>query len=327
MWMKRVLLAVAVAIASLCRTAAEEPAASPAETIPVVFDTDIGGDIDDTFALVMLLKSPQFDIRLITTTGGAAEYRARLIGKMLSIARRTDIPIGLGEGGRNGVGSQQPWVKGYKLADYPGKIHQDGVGAVIDLIHRSPRVVTVISVGPLETMAKALERDPLLAAKACFVGMFGSVRKGYNDGPVCVEYNVGANPLAARKVLSAPWRQITITPLDTCGTITLVGERFRTLKLSRDPCVQALLENYRIWAGKERLDQVQPGRLLCDTVAVYLASSGVKPLLELETLPITVTNDGVTQIDSKGHKMLVATAWKNLDGFRDLLLKTVTGPR
>ena len=35
---------------------------------PVILDTDIGGDIDDTWALVMLLKSPELDPKLITTT-------------------------------------------------------------------------------------------------------------------------------------------------------------------------------------------------------------------------------------------------------------------
>ena len=29
--------------------------------IPMILDTDIGGDIDDTWALAMLLKSPELD--------------------------------------------------------------------------------------------------------------------------------------------------------------------------------------------------------------------------------------------------------------------------
>ena len=33
--------------------------------IPVILDTDIGGDIDDTWALAMLLKSPELDLKLV----------------------------------------------------------------------------------------------------------------------------------------------------------------------------------------------------------------------------------------------------------------------
>ena len=320
------IAAVAVGSASACLAADAEPAGSTNGPIPVIFDTDIGDDIDDTWALMMLLKSPQFDLKLVTTTCGKAEYRAKIIAKLLTVAGRTDIPVGLGEGGREGVGRQQPWVQDYKLTDYPGKIHQDGAGAVIDAINQSPRPITVIAIGPLHTLAAVLDRQPQVAAKASLAGMFGSVRKGYGGGPVSAEYNVKANATAARKVLSAPWRQITITPLDTCGLINLSGQRFQALKLSNDPCVRALLENYRIWAGKETIEQLQASSVLFDTVAVYLANPGVKPLLELETLSIVVTDDGNTRIDPAGKQMSVATAWKDLDGFRDLLVKTLAGP-
>ena len=33
--------------------------------VPVILDTDIGGDIDDTWALAMLLKSPELDLKLV----------------------------------------------------------------------------------------------------------------------------------------------------------------------------------------------------------------------------------------------------------------------
>jgi inosine-uridine nucleoside N-ribohydrolase len=324
---RHLLFAAAIAVAGTARCFADEakPAAAPSRPIPVIFDTDIGDDIDDTWALTFLLKSPQFDLKLATTTYGKAEYRAKIIAKLLTVAGRTDIPIGLGAGGRDGVGGQQPWVKDYKLADYAGKVHEDGVGAVIDAINGSPQPLTVIAVGPLHTMAAVLERAPQVAAKATFVGMHGSVRKGYDGGPVSPEWNVKANPAAAQKVLSAAWRQITITPLDTCGVVTLAGPRFAALQRSPDRGAQALLENYRIWAKKANVGELHASSVLFDTVAVYLANPGAKPLLTLETLPIVVTSDGFTRIDPQGRRMSVATAWKNLDGYRDLLVRTLTG--
>ena len=201
----------------------------------------------------MLLKSPQFDVKLITTTNGAAEYRARIIAKMLMIARRTDIPIGLGEGGHDSYhGGQWAWVQDFRLADYPGKIYRDGVGAVIDVIERSPHPVTVISIGPLQTMAAVLEPESADCSEGGICGYARQRTQGIQRWPglrrMQRRYGFGR----WRKVLSAPWRQIAITPLDTCGLVNLSGERFQTLKRSHDPCVQALLENYRIWEGGER---------------------------------------------------------------------------
>jgi inosine-uridine nucleoside N-ribohydrolase len=290
---------------------------------PVILDTDIGDDIDDTWALAMLLRSPDLDLRLVTTTYGKAEYRAKIIARLLTVAGRTDVPVGLGEGGRGGTGGQQPWVKDYQLADYPGKVHQDGVAAMIDVIEHSREPVTVIAIGPLNTVAAALKRRPEIAGKALFVGMDGSVRMGYGGKKPDAEWNVKANVAAAQTVLSAPWRGISITPLDTCGRINLSGDRFAKLIGSHDALVQAVLENYRIWSHKERIEQLKSSSTLFDTVAIYLAYPGERPLMKLETLSIRVTDDGFTRIDPQGRSMSVATEWTDQDGYRDLLVRTL----
>ena len=293
--------------------------------IPVILDTDIGDDIDDTWALAMLLKSPQFDLKLVTTTYGKAEYRAKLIARLLTVAGRTDIPVGLGDGVKTGDGKQAAWVTDYQLSSYPGKVHKDGVGAVIEVIEKSPQPVTIIAIGPLDTLAAVVQRRPDIAAKASFVGMHGSVRVGYGGKAPAAEWNVKANSAAAKAVLTAPWRHIAITPLDTCGLVKLVGERFAAIKGSHDPLAQAVLENYRIWSRKDKLDQLTVSSVLFDTVAVYLARPDAKNLLEFETLSIAVTSDGFTKIDPAGKSMSVATRWKDLDAFHDLLVKTLLG--
>ncbi len=48
-------------------------------------------------------------------------------------------------------------------------------------------------------------------------------------------------------------------------------------------------------------------------------------LTEIEELGIRVTDKGETVIDPKAKKMKVATRWKDMDGFKDLLVKRVTG--
>jgi len=46
--------------------------------VPVIFDTDIGSDIDDTWALAFLLRCPELDVGLLTTDRGRPAYRAKL---------------------------------------------------------------------------------------------------------------------------------------------------------------------------------------------------------------------------------------------------------
>jgi len=46
----------------------------------------------------------------------------------------------------------------------------------------------------------------------------------------------------------------------------------------------------------------------------------------METLPIRVDDKGFSRIDKNAKKMQVATAWKDMAAFEDLLAKRVTGP-
>jgi inosine-uridine nucleoside N-ribohydrolase len=295
---------------------------APAKT-PVIFDTDIGDDIDDTWALALLLKSPELDLKLVVTDQGKTDYRARIVARLLEIAGRTDVAIGLGLPVIEGEGGQAPWVKDYELSQYPGKVHRDGVQALIDTIMRSPQQVTLICTGPVPNIEAALEREPSIARRARFVGMHGSVRSGYGGkSRPDAEYNVKTNAQACRRALSAAWN-ITITPLDTCSLVRLIGERYAAVRDCKDPLVQVVIENYKIWSGKNRDKAEKESSVLFDTVAVYLAIS--EDLLVMERLGIRVTDDGFTVIDSKAKFMNCATAWKSLPAFRDFLVKRLTG--
>jgi inosine-uridine nucleoside N-ribohydrolase len=319
--MRGVVLPVIMSCAfGLAAVAADAGAAKD----PVILDTDIGDDIDDTWALVMLLKSPELDLKLVTTTFGKAEYRSKLVAKLLTVAKRTDVAVGMGAGGRDGAGGQGEWVKDYDLKSYAGKVHEDGVQALIDEINKSTETITLISIGPSTTVAEALKRDPGIAAKAVFVGMQGSVRKGYNGGAVSPEWNVKANIPASQKVLLAPWKRAVITPLDTCGLVRLTGDQFKTVRDSQDVLAKILIENYRMWAKKKTIEELKESSVLFDTVAVYLAYPGIRELVTMEELMIGVTDKGITQIDPAGVKMHVATDWKDLPEYRSLLVKILT---
>jgi inosine-uridine nucleoside N-ribohydrolase len=289
----------------------------------VIYDTDIGDDIDDTWALTLLLKSPELDLKLVTTDKNNTEERARIVARILEVAGRTDVPIGIGIRQSDKPVRQSAWVKDYDLAKYPGKVHEDGVQALIDTIMKSPRQITLICVGPVPNIEAALEREPRISGKARFVGMHGSVRRGYGGKKTPdAEYNVRADPAACRAALSAGW-DVTITPLDTCGLVHLKGEKYAAVRDCRDPVIRALMENYRIWLGKNPERAEKQSSTLFDTVAVYLALS--QELCVMERLGIRVDDRGYTLIDPEAKKMDCAMEWKSLPGFEDFLVKRLTG--
>lgn len=298
------------------------PAQTGSSRIPVILDTDIGDDIDDTWALLFLLKSPQFDVKLITTTNGQQDYRGRLIAKLLTEAGRTDIPIGLGAGESKQPRKQMPWIKDFPLSAYKGTIYQDGVGAMLRTANDCPAPVTIIAIGPLQTVAAALARDPSLASKTNYIGMQGSIAR-----PVA-EFNVKAAVNSAQQVFAAPWRSARITPLDTCGQpdVSISGQRFAKLQQSNDPLVKVLLTNYAIWSKTRDPSQLTNSTILYDTVAICLADPACRARLNIQTKKIRITNDGLTTVSNDGNPIDVAMTWKDLDGFRDHLVNVLLSP-
>jgi len=294
--------------------------------IPVILDTDIGGDIDDTWALAMMLKCPELDVKLVVSDTGDTAYRAKIIAKMLEVADRTDVPVGIGKPFHvRKHYNQGAWVEDYDLASYPGVVHEDGIGALIDTIMSSPEPVTLICIGPVPNIGEALRREPGIADRARFVGMHGSVYKGYGGADeTSAECNVVNHTPGCQRAFTAPW-DVTITPLDTCGIVTLEGEKYQTVRQCQDPVGQALMENYKVWLGKcgrpEQLDV--KSSVLFDTVAIYLAFA--QDLLVMEDLPIRVTDDGYTVVDENAKMMKVAVDWKDLSAFEDLLVERLTG--
>ena len=147
--------------------------------IPVILDTDIGLDVDDVWALAHLLNCPELDIKLITTCTGDTTYRAALVAKMLEVAGRTDIPVGVGLMGEASLKTHSEWLGDYQLSNYPGIVYADGIAAISSTILASEDTVTLIAIGPLTNVAAALEHAPAIVENAKFVGMHGSLRAGY----------------------------------------------------------------------------------------------------------------------------------------------------
>jgi inosine-uridine nucleoside N-ribohydrolase len=282
----------------------------------VILDTDIGTDIDDTWALALLLECPELELKLVVTDSGDTEARARVAAKFLQVAGRTDIPVGVGTSFGESFVPQREWAADYDLSQYPGKVHADGVQAMIDLVMGSPEPVVILAIGPVPNLAEALRREPRFAEKARVIAMSGSIDVGYDGKPTPdPEYNVKQDVPAARAMYQAPW-DLLLAPLDTCGLIRLTGDLHRRIVESSKPSLGALMENYRLWAQKVDWTKVDPeveSSVLFDTLAVALAVS--QEWVEVDTVVLEVTDDGVTRRSEQGNRMRAALRWKDMDGY------------
>ena len=301
---------------------------STSNPVPIILDTDIGDDIDDTWALMMLLRSPRVATKLITTDFGNTKYRTRLLAKLLQKIDSANVPIGLGLDPSDKPGNQSEWLGDYQLGNYQGAIYEDGVEALIETIKSSSERVTLLCIGPATNIAEALRRDPSIAENARFVGMHGSIKRGYDgeEGPA-KEWNVKVDPKSLQKVFDAPW-ECTIAPLDTCGLIKLKGKRYQKIFNNNDPWIRALIDNYKAWLPKADWLEPKPNfntasSTLFDTLAVHLTYS--EKFLVMEDLRIRVTDEGYTVLDEKnGRVVRCALGWEDQSAFEDELVRILT---
>ncbi len=291
--------------------------------VPVILDTDLGDDIDDTWALAALLASPEFDLKLITLAFDDTPKKTALVAKILQAMGRTDIPLGTGVKTSNKPINQSAWLGDYALSSYPGKIHEDGVQALIAAIHASTVPVTICVIGPQTNIKAALERDPSIAKKARIVSMAGSVRVGYEGAPQpAPEWNVVADIAAARAVFVAPW-EITYAPLDACGQIRLKGDPFRAVTTSETPLAKTVTANYDMWSNRKQYPGDSSSTLF-DTLAVYLLAQDL--LCTMETVKLSIDDKGCTREDEKqGRPVRCAMKLKDPAAFGQWLVNKVTG--
>lgn len=269
--------------------------ASAADVVPgkVIVDFDIGDDIDDAFALAMILASPEFEVLGISTVWGDTALRVRLVQRFLHETGHDAIPVARGIAtASTTLFSQARWAERWPASDVPAS-----VDLLLDAIARHPGEVTLIALGPLTNVAAALERDPIrFATLKRIVVMGGSVRRGYGRKryepatPAAREYNIATDAAAARRVF-ASGVPIVLFPLDST-LVRLDDVRRDELFAHGSPTTDALTLLYHQWSNA---DQPWAGATptLFDLVPV---STLIDPsICPLQPMRVVVTDDGYTR--------------------------------
>src|SRR5512134_471098 len=139
-------------------------AVAQAAPAPVIFDTDIGTDIDDAYALAALLQRTDLQLLGVTTVSSDAAARARLAAKLLHVAggKWANTPVYAGLSTPIQYMKQVEWAAGFSA---PNLHDRGGVEFMRREIEARPGEVTLIAVGELTNVAALLESTPGIAKK------------------------------------------------------------------------------------------------------------------------------------------------------------------
>ena len=198
-------------------------------TMKVILDPDIGDDIDDAWALALLITHPAFKPLGVTVAHGNTPARAKIACKILLETKQTHIPVAVGRKTNDNRSYQFAWAEDFEDLQ---PIDTPAAQFLVDTVKKYPKEVTVVAVGPLPNLADAIEMGPdfeenvkeVILMSGCVYGHAGRPNEPFP------EYNVRADVKAAQRVYESKVK-LTIVPLDSTTYVRLSDdERERVRK-------------------------------------------------------------------------------------------------
>jgi len=178
-------------------------------TRPFFVDTDTASD--DAVALVMALRHADIDLVGIGVVAGNVPLDLAVQNALFTreLCGCLDVPVHVGEAvplsipletaqnvhGRDGMGDIGLALSG-RTAD-----GDDAVGALLEASHENAGTLTLVTLGPLTNIARALERDPSLPTRIARTVTMGAVADHVGNVTPVAEFNMWADPHAVEVVL------------------------------------------------------------------------------------------------------------------------------
>ena len=271
---------------------------------PAVIDTDPG--IDDALAMVLALRSPELRVELMTTVAGNIGLRAATDNarRMLALLDPENPPQLVPGAARplRGRPPATPKVHGddglvglSRVRDGRGRLlfpasrgphpaRERAADAIANKAREHGGKLTVVALGPLTNIARALEADEsAMLDIGRLIVMGGAVESPGNMTP-SAEFNFHADPEAADRVLTSGMR-ITLVGLDVTRRVRLHWPVVRdALDGNESPLAIAIRHMAR------PLESSNGGLLLHDPLAMALAIDAT--LVRTHPLSVRVETKG-----------------------------------
>ena len=282
----------------------------------VIFDCDLGDDIDDAFALAMLLTNQdKVDILGITTCYGRTNDRATLALKFLYEMGQEKIPVYMGRNTSatseraNWYAEQFYWAQGFSKLQ-PNK--QGAADFILESLKKYPNEVVIISVGPVTNLGDVLQKDPnaLKMAKKIYA-MFGSFYVSYSGYPTPeAEWNVKCDIEAAKKFVNSG-ANIAYAGLDITAFVKLDKAKRDMLLMRQSPLTNALSGLYVLWGNETPT--------LFDPVAIGMLL--YPDLFKTKMVNVSVDDKGFTKVDESKTPNAEVGVYINTNEFVSRVMK------
>jgi purine nucleosidase len=300
--------------------------------LPIIIDCDPG--IDDMLALFLALNSPELDVRGISVSYGntTVEHAYR---NAVEILRHLGKRVRLAVGARRSL--TRPLVVahethgdsglGYAALPQAGVI-LDFVRPLDRLLAEQPEPVTLVTLGPLTSLALALRRDAeLVRAKVSrHIAMAGSLKAKGNTTRFS-EFNAWCDPDALQLVLQAGFPS-ELVGLDVTRQMVIDTAEVERLGRAEAPLARWLHDALRFYVEFHRRHEGWSGCIVHDVVPIAALIRPETVTFKPARIAVDLADDerrGRTRAVPDGMAALAATEIR-FSVIRSLVLDRVLRP-
>lgn len=241
----------------------------------VIIDCDPG--IDDSLAIMLALNSEELDVLGITIVSGNVhgEKGAKNALKILKRLDRLDVDVYIGEvdpikrelitaedtHGEDGLG--ETFLEEVTEVSYK----EGAVDFIIESL-KSEENVSIIALGPLTNIAKAIDKDKEAMKNLKELVLMGGAFKSHGNCSQVAEFNFWVDPHAAEKVFNELNRNITMVGLDVTREVVLTPNYIEMIKQFNEPLGDLIVDITRFYVDFHWMQERTLGCVINDPLAV-----------------------------------------------------------
>lgn len=225
-------------------------------TRKIIIDTDPG--IDDAMAILLAFNAPQLHVMGLTTTFGNVPVNLAT-ENALRLVELADVNVPVIPGvAKPLVAEPLPHPDfvhgsdGFGNINWPASTRKPDKGNaaqfIVDTVHAHPGEVTLVALGPLGNLAKALELDPSIVDLVDEVILMGGTAVEPGNVTPVAEANIINDPHAADIVFTASWK-VTMVGLDVTHKVMIDEDFLQIIRRSNAKGVDLLYQATQFYFG------------------------------------------------------------------------------
>lgn len=239
-----------------------------------------GANVDDGLAIALALAAPEIALELITVVAGNTPVTTGYsVTKDLLTRLNSDIPVVRGaacalkepaEPWRETLDRRQQDPKlaalwqGVRQPQTFGAGEDSAADAIGQLICDNPGEITLVAIGPLTNVARALEKYPQMAASVREIAIMGGV---FALDDYIKDTNFGLDPEAAWRVLHSG-ANLTLVPMDVTTRTLITHQDLQRITPLTHPLAQFIAETLRPWIDYSIVERKLAGSWVHDALVV-----------------------------------------------------------